>query len=271
MENGLDGKIVQDFFQNKEINQTELRHLIAGILEISPSDLILHQKKILSKIEISKIKNGIQRLKINEPVYRILGWREFYGRKFFLNSATLEPRADSEILIDTIKDHFPVESSINILELGTGSGCLLLTLLAEFPNAKGLATDVSKQALKCAEKNAEKLSLTSRISFFEDDLLDSKISKKFDIIISNPPYISTSKIKNLDKNVKKFDPILALDGGKTGLKFYKEIAKKYKEWLNPNGKMFLEIGFDQAEDTLVLFPSGKIILDYGKNPRILLV
>jgi len=205
MENGLDGKTVQDFFQNKEINQTELRHLIAGILEISPSDLILHQKKILSKTEISKIKN------------------------------------------------------------------LLLTLLAEFPNAKGLATDVSKRALKCAEKNAEKLSLTSRISFFEDDLLDSKISKKFDIIISNPPYISTSKIKNLDKNVKKFDPILALDGGKTGLKFYKEIAKKYKEWLNPNGKMFLEIGFDQAEDILVLFPSGKIILDYGKNPRILLV
>ncbi len=262
---------LKNILEISTINKTDLRHLVSGILNFPPSDLILHLEKKLSNFEISSIQKAITNVKNGSPVYRVLGWREFYGRRFFLNDSTLEPRPDSEILIDQIKADFPAEMALSVLDLGTGTGCLLSTILSEFQNAKGVGIDISNEAISCAKKNAKNLNLEKRISFFQDDILYLKLNKKFDIIVSNPTYIKTDDVFKLEKNVKDFDPILALDGGKTGLVFYEKIARIYKKLLNPNGKLYLEIGFDQAESVANLFEKSKLILDYNKNPRVIVV
>ncbi len=208
-----------------------------------------------------------------KPLSKIYGKKEFWGIEFNVNECVLDPRPDSETLIEVAlnyyKDKKPPE---RILDLGTGSGCLLLTLLNEFPQAQGVGVDLCEDALAVAQSNAETLNLCHRVRFVQSEWAKN-INEEYDLVISNPPYIASNVIPNLEKEVKNHDPILALDGGEDGLKAYHDIFSDLFRILKEDGIALFEIGFDQADDMLRLSKKYKIRLgdiysDLAGNPRV---
>jgi release factor glutamine methyltransferase len=187
-------------------------------------------------------------------VSRILGRRGFYGRDFVVTGATLDPRPCSETLIDAVLAIAAEEGwknkPISILDVGTGTGCLALTLISELPEAKGVATDVSREALDVSHINAEQLGLLDRVEFREGRFLDD-IDGVFDVLVSNPPYIPSGDIPGLEAEVREFDPRLALDGGADGLGAYREISSGLAKVL-PKGWAVFEIGAGQAQDVAAI-------------------
>lgn len=182
------------------------------------------------------------------PVAKIIGKKEFYEDVFYVNHNVLDPRPDSESLIECVKKNYPnFSDKIFALELGVGSGCLILSLLKIYVNMKAIGVDISSDALLVAIKNSKNLRLNSRIKLFQSDLF-SKISNdnKFDLIISNPPYIKSQDIKKLSKDVS-YDPLIALDGGFDGLDFYKRIAQKAQLFLKDQAMIIVEVGHNQSD------------------------
>ncbi len=203
----------------------------------------------LSDSDIYKI---IERRKIGEPLSKILGHRGFWRGDFIVDENVLDPRADSETLIQAVLEKFPNKNhSLRILDLGTGSGCLLISLLMEYPNATGVGVDISQKALEIAQKNAIKNGVAPKFILSDMAKLPKDLGA-FDIVISNPPYIPTKEIETLDKNVKDYDPLMALDGGEDGLKFYRIIAEKA-----PAPVVFLEIGKGQEKEVQKIFEEKK--------------
>ncbi len=198
-----------------------------------------------------------------EPISRIFGSREFWGKSFSLNAATLDPRPDSETLIETVLAIAAEENwsgrDIRILDLGTGSGCLLLTLLGEFPQATGTGTDLSCDAILMARANAARLGLAERASFTQTDWLTG-ISGQFDLIVSNPPYIATADITGLAREVRDFDPLLALDGGPSGFTAYEAIASRLPASLKAGGWAVFEVGAGQAGQVSALLEAAGLAL-----------
>lgn len=202
------------------------------------------------------IKNMLQRRCNHEPLDKIIGKREFYKSVFKVNTNVLSPRPDTEILVEKALELMSKNMPYKILDLGTGSGCILLSLLKEHQQAKGVGVDISKKALEVAKENASLLEVSSRVEFINKSWNDVDFSlAPFDIIVSNPPYIESEEIKKLDKEVKDYDPLLALDGGKDGLKCYKEIANLSPQWLKKDGHILLEVGYNQAEIVKEIFES----------------
>ncbi len=189
----------------------------------------------------------------HEPLDKILGYRDFYKYRFNVNSDVLTPRPDSEILVETAIEIIKKNQWHNILELGVGSGCLLLSILADVPSLKGVGIDISQAALKMAQKNAENLKISERVKFLQLDYFKDDVAAKFDLIVANPPYIPTAEIRNLMTEVKNYDPLSALDGGKDGLCHYRQIAAVAGKWLNDGGNIVLEVGIGQAEDVIDIF------------------
>jgi release factor glutamine methyltransferase len=190
----------------------------------------------------------LKRILKKEPLSKILKQSSFYGRDFYINEHVLDPRPDSECLIDGVLKLFQKNGSHTFLDLGTGSGCLIITLLLEFPHAKGIAVDLSPHALKVAKKNAHNLGVHQRIGFFKSNwfgTLSTKYFSSFDLIISNPPYIKHDYI--LDDNVALYDPKMALFSGVDGLDDYKIIFSKLDQYLKDDGVFLGEIGFDQSD------------------------
>ena len=229
----------------------------------------LFDKKLLEEAASSdeELNVFIQRRLTGEPVAKIIGKKGFWKDDFIVSKDVLDPRPDSETLIEAVLEIFPnKEKSLQILDLGTGSGCLLLSLLREYQNATGIGVDISEKALAIAKKNAH----TDRVQFVQRDMLqDLSDLGKFDIIISNPPYIPTAEIQTLERDVKDYDPILALDGGIDGLDFYRTLSKQH---LAPH--IFIEIGKDQESQIIPLFESEgwqfiQSWKDLGKITRIL--
>jgi release factor glutamine methyltransferase len=218
------------------------------------------------------------------PVSYILKKKEFYGLEFYVDENVLIPRPDTERIIDVVvefvKDNYGLreeDAPISILELCTGSGCIAVSIAKTIKNAVVTATDISEQALKIAKKNAVKNGVGNKISFILSDMFKSVVKKKFDIIISNPPYIETSVIPRLQKEIVNHEPHIALDGGEDGLKFYHLIAAKAKEFLKPSGgAVFLEIGDKQADYVKqILVNEGgfeyenlSVKQDYGNRNRV---
>jgi release factor glutamine methyltransferase len=195
-----------------------------------------------------------RRLK-REPIARILGGREFYGRSFLIDRHTLDPRADTETLIEAALDlvgrHGWRERPLTLLDLGTGTGCILVTLLAELPRATGIGTDLSAAALSLARANACRLGVQTRAAFVAADWLDAIVGE-FDLILSNPPYVPAAQIAELAPEVAGYDPALALDGGPDGLDAYRRIAAKVSRALRPGGCLIVEIGAGHADAVLSL-------------------
>ncbi|MGE4312729.1 MAG: peptide chain release factor N(5)-glutamine methyltransferase [Pseudobdellovibrionaceae bacterium] len=209
-----------------------------------------------------------------EPFSRIVGTREFYGRDFHLSAATLDPRPDSEILIDAVLKKFGRDQAFRFIDLGTGSGCLAITLLAERPHARGIAVDLSHEALEMARKNAAANSVSERLETLQGSWWENvPHGEVFDLVISNPPYIPSAVIPTLAREVQNHDPILALDGGDTGLQSYQEILSQLNLYLSQAGHAFFEVGQGQAEDVARLAEDIGATLegisrDYGGISRV---
>jgi len=226
---------------------------------------------------IAAIEAALRRRAGGEPVHRILGYREFYGLRLSLSPETLEPRPDTEILVDTVlvylKDLAKAQSRLHILDMGTGTGAICLALLSECPDASGVGSDISADALLTARSNAERNGLQDRFQVVQSSWFEN-IQGSFHAIVSNPPYIASNVIHDLAPEVTKFDPVAALDGGPDGLDAYHAIAKDAARFMRPGGFVGLEIGYDQRNDVMAIFEAKgfkclKSVKDYGQNDRVL--
>jgi release factor glutamine methyltransferase len=226
----------------------DARLLVAAATGVDTVQIIARPEQQLSVDTQAKLQAMLARRCAREPLSRILGEREFYGRRFALSPATLDPRPDSETLIEAALDIAAREGwrerPIRILDIGTGTGCLLLTLLAELSKATGLGTDISAAALQTAALNAASLDVAARATFVLADVLDG-VDGPFDLVISNPPYIASADIAGLGPEVRKYDPQAALDGGADGLGFYRRIIADLDRVLD--GWAIFEVGAGQGD------------------------
>ena len=255
----------------------DARTLVAGLLGVSKTELLMRTDETVEPQQRAMIEQAVQRRLAHEPVHRILGERAFYGLSLKLSPDTLEPRPDTEILVDTVLPYahrlVTAHGNIHILDIGTGTGAICLALLQECPDALGTGSDISAGALKIAEENAEKNGLERRFRSLQSNWFET-IQDQFHVIVSNPPYIASSVISNLAPEVKNFDPSRALDGGIDGLDAYRSIAKDAARFLHRDGIVGLEIGYDQRAAVTAIFEAShfhllEAVRDYGQNDRVL--
>lgn len=228
--------------------------------------------KEFSEKELEKINEAVEKRLKHIPLGYIFGKSNFYGYDFIVNSDVLIPRLDTEVLVEeVIKEIKNRGENVSVLDIGTGSGAIAITINKE-TGAKVFAVDVSEKALNVARKNAELNN--AEIEFFKSDLFENISNLKVDIIVSNPPYIETAEIGELMPEVKDFEPILALDGGESGLEFYEKIINQAKKQMNVGGKIFFEIGFNQGESVAELmkkqFKNVCVKKDYLGNDRVVM-
>jgi len=227
----------------------DVRRLLAAVLELPEAQILARPEHHLSPERAQMFAAFIERRRGREPVSRILGARAFYGRSFAVSPATLDPRPESETLIETTLDVVRREGwsslPLRILDVGTGTGCLILTLLSELPRATGLGTDLSEAALEVARDNAAALGLSQRVGWRASDLLEN-VAEQFHIVISNPPYLREAELAAVDPEVSRFDPHLALNGGEDGLEIFRRLSKGIGKVVR-NGWVVLEVGHDQAD------------------------
>ena len=234
----------------------EARLIIKKTLKKTDLEFITSQnQKISSKQSNSILNNFTERTK-GKPVSKIFGLKEFFSNEFIVSKNVLDPRPETELLVElTIKNFFKIKNKkMSLLELGVGSGCLIISILLSLKKDKvsALGVDISDKALEIAFENIKKFNLEKKCKLKKSDWF-SDIHEKFDIIISNPPYIKTSDIKNLDKEVKFYDPLIALNGGFNGLVCFERIAADAKFHLKQNGIILLEIGFRQINSVKKIF------------------
>lgn len=223
----------------------DARMLLEHATGMSREQLLFHMDDALNAQQLARYRELVGRRLARQPMAQIIGRREFFGRDFAVSHATLDPRPDSETLIEAILKRVRSRTApFRILDLGTGTGCLLLTLLSEFPNATGIAVDISEEALKIARQNAMLLGLESRAEFVSSHWC-MQVEGMFDIIISNPPYIPTCDITELAPEVANHEPKLALDGGADGLNCYRAIVASLPNYLSDSGMAVLELGIGQ--------------------------
>ena len=270
-----------DYFKSKDIPNPRLdaELLLAHVLKCSRIDLYVHFKKEVSLSQRELYKELIQRRYHREPLQYITGVQEFFGLSFLTNPSVLIPRPETELMIEIAKKILTnVEEKYSLLDIGTGSGCLAITLAKEFPHSTMMATEISKEALAVAQKNAERNQIENIVFVLTD--LSPKLSLKaaqhrFDMIVSNPPYIARSDFDTLQPEVRDYEPRLALDGGHNGLDFYPRILQDATELLKDNGWLLLEIGAGQVEkikkliDLTESFSNTECVNDYHDIPRIL--
>ncbi|MCB9984743.1 MAG: peptide chain release factor N(5)-glutamine methyltransferase [Micavibrio sp.] len=252
----------------------EARILIEDIGGVSMTDLRLDKSMTVSREITENIVGCARRRAAGEPLGRILGYRDFWKDRFHLSKDTLEPRPDTETLIESVLKSFGGHPPETILDLGTGSGCILLSLLREFPKAKGIGIDLSIGACQTASLNMKHLGFSNRCTILSGSWCEP-LEKwaKFDLIVSNPPYIPSKNIPNLQKEVRNHDPIFALDGGEDGLTPYKNLLPNLKKHLAVGGRIFFEIGVHQSEDVMRLAKDScatliRITKDLGGIPRV---
>jgi len=268
-------KIGSETLKKREISSHLLDSelLLSRLLKCSREKLLTSEDQMIPKtIELDFNKLIGRRVK-NEPVAYIFNYKEFWNNKFIVSKDTLIPRPETELLVEKILKYFCNKKPF-ILDIGSGSGCIILTLLQEIKKSYGFGIDVSKKALKISIKNAIKLGLESKIKFYNRSL-EEIYGYKFDLIVSNPPYICSNQIKNLTDDIKKYEPRLALDGGNDGLDVIKKVIYKSKSILKRKGMLALEIGnghYKKVSQILKLqgFKNRFLIKDYQENIRCIL-
>jgi release factor glutamine methyltransferase len=224
----------------------DARLLVGAALGLSREAMVAHPERGVSARERDAIDALVTRRAAREPVARILGMREFWSLDFAVTPATLEPRPDSETMIEAAREAYPDrDAALTVLDLGTGTGCLLLALLSEFPNATGVGVDVSSQAIDAASANAARLGFAARAQFVCDDWAQG-LAAPFDCILANPPYIPSSDVAGLAPELA-YDPHGALDGGPDGLSGIKSVVDAIQRLLHPQGRAYVEIGAGQSE------------------------
>ena len=274
----------------------EVRLLLQESFSLNTASYLLRKQESLCKVDREKVEAaGIEQTEIlgkfhsffenfekrrrRIPLAQILGRQSFYGLDFFVNEDVLIPRADTECLVDLVLEDYADlakqagSSSLNILDLCTGSGCIGISVAKHLPYQELLLVDLSEKALAVAKKNAEK-HLGENVTLLQSDLLTGVRGKKFSLLLSNPPYIVSRVIPGLDREVSEYEPKMALDGGEDGLVFYRRIAKEAKAVLLPGARLYLEIGYDQGESVKDIFQKEgyeavEVFPDLSGNPRVL--
>ncbi|MBQ6408146.1 MAG: peptide chain release factor N(5)-glutamine methyltransferase [Butyrivibrio sp.] len=250
----------------------DARLLLEYACQTDHSVLFAHPEREISEKEYDNYIGLIERRAKREPVAYILGNWDFMGLNFKVNSNVLIPEQDTEVLVEEAMRY--TEDGFKVLDLCTGSGCIALSLLNYTNDTRAVCTDISGEALDVAKENAESLRLSDRVTFVKTDLFPGEDMGKFDIIVSNPPYIATKVIDTLAPEVKDYEPRLALDGSEDGLLFYRRIVDSVHKYLFSNGYLFLEIGYDQGKAlTDMLKENGhfhdiEVIRDYAGNDRV---
>ena len=247
--------------------------LLSKVLNKKREQILVKLEQYRKKTEISAFNNLIKRRSLKEPIAYITKEKEFWSKKFYVNRNTLIPRPETELIVESLTKIYK-DKKISLLDVGTGSGCILISLLSELPNSNGLGIDISKNALKIAKKNAILHKIENRIRFSNKSIIDL-YNLKFDLIVSNPPYIERKNIKNLEDGIKKYEPLIALNGGNDGLDVIKKVIYKAKEILKINGKLAIEIGNGQSnkisrELKKNNFKIEQCIRDYKENIRCLI-
>ena len=257
----------------------DARFLLEEVCGTNLQTLLVFPEKKVTEEEVNQYRAFIQRRKDREPTAMILGEWDFMGLTFRLNKSTLIPEQDTEVLVETaleeLKRRGLGEAPLQILDLCTGSGCILLSLLHELRNAGGLGTDLSEEALEAARENAVRLGLQERAAFRQGDLWEPVGDERFDLIVSNPPYVPTEVIPTLEPEVRCGEPYAALDGGEDGLVFYRRIMREAAGHLKPSGIIIVESGFDEAPQIAALMQEQKFrgirtVKDYGGLDRVVL-
>ena len=248
--------------------------LLCCALKRSFKEVVVDRKINIKKNEINIYKDLIRRRKLGEPVAYIVKNKEFWKHSFYVDRNVLIPRPDSEIIIEEALKVIDIKDKGFILDIGTGSGCLVISLAKERPNFFYSAIDISKNAIKVAKINAKMHQLENRIKFYQS-CVDNFFKGKYDLIISNPPYINKVKLKYLDKDIFGFEPLIALEGGLDGSSILNKVIKKSSSLLKVGGKLILEIGFDQKLKIMKFlknegFYVNKVVKDYGNNDRCLI-
>ena len=268
---------------NKASNKLQLKNLkspkldseliLAKTLNVSREEILLNLNKKISKSDLNKFNYYLNMRSNHKPIAHIVNFKYFWKYKFFVDRDVLIPRPETELIIEKIMEILPLSSNKNILDIGTGSGCIAITLIKERPNCLMTAIDKSKKAIKVAKKNAEMHQVGKKVKFLHIDV-DKYLSYKYDIIVSNPPYIKNSELLSLDKDVKLNEPKIALSGGFSGLEVFFKIINKCKMLLKNNGKLILEIGHKQGKElskylNLNEFNQTKIYKDLSGKDRCL--
>jgi release factor glutamine methyltransferase len=262
-----------NILKNKSINSAKLDSeiLLASVIDKDRKYLILNNDQNIKEKNLKHFKKLINKRSFREPIAYLTNKKHFWNYKFFVNKDTLIPRPDTELIVEQILKLTKLKTKMKILDIGVGSGCILLTILKERKNFYGVGVDISKKCLNISKINAKNLNVSSRAKFFKSDV-DKFDLGKYDLIVSNPPYIKKFDLKYLEKDVANFEPKLALDGGLDGLSEIRKVITKSSELIKKNGKFILEIGFDQKNIVINLlkdkgFYINSISKDLAKNDR----
>ena len=261
--------------KNKIANpQLDTEILLSDSIKRDKKHIILNPKEILNSEQLGKFKSLIERRKKGEPIAYLINKKEFWKDEFFVNKDVLIPRPDSELIIEQVLKIYSKDAQLQVLDIGTGSGCILLSILKERSNFYGTGIDISKKSINISKFNAKQLNLTNRVKFFHSSV-DNFNNGKYDVVVSNPPYIKQISLKYLEKDVVNFEPKLALSGGFDGFSKIRKVINKASILIKKNGKFILEIGFNQKNKVIKVlkeegFYVNKAIKDYGNNDRCII-
>ena len=265
-----------DILQKNKIANPQLDSeiLLSNSIKRDKKHIILNPKEFLNSEQLGKFKSLIERRKKGEPIAYLINKKEFWKDEFFVNKDVLIPRPDSELIIEQVLKIYSKDVQLQVLDIGTGSGCILLSILKERSNFYGTGIDISKKSINVSKFNAKQLNLTNRVKFFHSSV-DNFNNGKYDIIVSNPPYIEQLSLKYLEKDVVNFEPKLALSGGFDGFSKIRKVINKASILIKKNGKFILEIGFNQKNKVKKIlkeegFYVNEAIKDYGNNDRCII-
>ena len=254
--------------------QLDCEILLSNSINKDKKYIILNPKQILNDGQLSDFKSLIEKRKKGEPIAYLINKKEFWNNEFFVNKDVLIPRPDTELIVEEVLKIYSKNTHLQVLDIGTGSGCILLSILKERKYFYGTGIDISKKSINVSKFNAKKLNLENKVKFFHSSV-DNFTVGKYDLVVSNPPYIELVNLKYLEKDIVNFEPKLALSGGFDGFSKIRKVINKANCLIKKNGKFILEIGFNQKNKVKEIlkqegFYINKAVRDYGNNDRCII-